>query len=609
MSIYKFILSLFKFKNQKKNKQEIMLKEREARLKLAQEIAQLGSWEWDYKRNRIYFTEELNRIFGINKDSFNENFKDSIHQFIHPEDKNRIMKIWEKKDETQGIPQTELRIIREDKEERWIRTQGKLIYDENKNKEKLIGTVQDITQWKETEIKLQENVAFFQMLIDTIPNPIFYKDAKGIYRHCNNAYLDYVGLNREDVINHGVYEVFPKDLADTYHQSDKELMKKEETQVYEHKFKYKDGSYRDVIFYKASFKNHQNVAKGLVGVVVDITDRKKSEKRINRLLKIKEAMVQISYSVMEINNIETLFNLIVEKAVESIEDADIGTILVLDENKNLKIAAQKGYEDKEVEKFRISLKRSFVWRETNGNLDKTVIVNDIDKMENVTLLKTKEGFTIKSVMSAPIIIEGALYGFVNMDSKHNHVFDEEDLEIMEYMRNQIEIAINKHKLYEETIHLSRYDELTKVYNRRYFEEMLSTHIDKAKKYKETFSLVVFDLDGLKGVNDAYGHLAGDELIKVFIKTLRRSIRGSDVIARYGGDEFIGIFLETDSDILSKKFEHLIVDLEKNPIQLEKNSVVCSFSYGVANFPKDGIQYKELMKIADKRMYKNKEKKK
>jgi diguanylate cyclase (GGDEF)-like protein len=173
---------------------------------------------------------------------------------------------------------------------------------------------------------------------------------------------------------------------------------------------------------------------------------------------------------------------------------------------------------------------------------------------------------------------------------------------MEYMRNQVASAISKHRLYEETVYLSRYDRLTNTYNRSYFEQLLNTDIYKAIEDKKDFFVAIFDLNGLKFVNDNYGHLAGDELIKIFSGALRSSSGDYDIIARFGGDEFIGVFFNVTLESLINRFEELIKHFENNPIILEKDNIVCSYSYGIASFSEDGDDFNQLIKIADKRMY-------
>jgi diguanylate cyclase (GGDEF)-like protein len=120
-------------------------------------------------------------------------------------------------------------------------------------------------------------------------------------------------------------------------------------------------------------------------------------------------------------------------------------------------------------------------------------------------------------------------------------------------------------------------------------------------------LVIFDLNGLKFVNDNFGHLHGDAYIKNFIDKLKSDIRESDILARYGGDEFIGIFFNAEVEFLSKKFEELNKYFTNNPVISEGRQVTYSYSYGIASFPSEAVSYSKLIEIADNKMYKYKKK--
>lgn len=339
-------------------------------------------------------------------------------------------------------------------------------------------------------------------------------------------------------------------------------------------------------------------------LVMNILRRKKVEEKMNRMSKLKESLLVINQSIIGINNINELFNLILEKAIGSIKGASYGSVLLLDEDDNLRVAAYKQYDKEKIKKFSIPLKNSFIWIKTGGDIKNTVIIDDVYELDNITVVDlTSESrkWNIRSSISAPIIIDNKLYGVLNIDSNKKNSFTEDDLETLEYMRSQVEISISKHKLYEKITYLSRYDKLTNIYNRRYFEDIF------CRKLKEdrNFRIVVFDLNGLKFVNDNYGHLTGDEYIKSFVNAITKIINSSDVFARYGGDEFIGIFCE-ELKPLNKKFEGVLSYLENNPIKFEDEFIICSFSYGIANFPEDSRCYDDLIRIADDRMYKCKQ---
>lgn len=144
------------------------------------------------------------------------------------------------------------------------------------------------------------------MLIDAIPNPIFYKDTNGIYRGCNKAFEDYLGLTKEEIVGKSVYDLSPKELADKYHQMDSELFNKVGKQTYEYQVKYADGTLHDVIFNKATYVDSDKKPAGLVGVMVDITERKKAEKEstaMNKFIVDREIkMVELKKEIEDLEN-------------------------------------------------------------------------------------------------------------------------------------------------------------------------------------------------------------------------------------------------------------------------------------------------------------------
>ena len=454
-------------------------------------------------------------------------------------------------------------------------------------------------------IKNDEKTQFLETLIETIPNAIFYKDSSLIYRYCNNAFLKLLGLEREEVIGHSVYDISPKKLADIYNKADCELFKSKSNQIYESKVVYKDGTSYDVIFNKAVVINNKNKANGIVGVIVDITERKRAEMKIQRLSKIKEAMLQINQSIMEIHNINILFELILEKVMQSMELSFVGQAAILDAKGDFNTIIWRDHDKKIEKEFSVSLKETLLWKKTGGNISKSFIINDVNKVGNskfVKKLNTLLNTEVQSSIYSPIIIEGKLYGVISIYSKNVNSFDEIDLEIMDYMKNQVEIAINNHRMYEKIIYLSRHDKLTDLYNRAYFEELFNRCLKEYVENKKEFFVVAFDLNGLKPVNDIYGHFAGDEFIKMFAKNIKNVVEPEDILARIGGDEFSAICFEKDVQSLIKKFENLLDYFKTNQLIFKKDKIICSFSYGIASFPSEATDYNTLMKIADNRMY-------
>lgn len=138
----------------------------------------------------------------------------------------------------------------------------------------------DITKHKQTERALRNQSLFLQRLIDNIPNPIFYKNINGIYQGCNKAFEEFFGKTKEELVGKSAYDIYPKDLADKYYETDSALFREPGVQICEHSLLYADGTKHNVIFNKATCANNDGTLTGLVGTVVDITEHKRTEAQL-----------------------------------------------------------------------------------------------------------------------------------------------------------------------------------------------------------------------------------------------------------------------------------------------------------------------------------------
>ncbi|MDD4237682.1 MAG: PAS domain S-box protein [Desulfotomaculaceae bacterium] len=138
----------------------------------------------------------------------------------------------------------------------------------------------EIAERKRAEEVLQKHSLFLQQLIDTIPHSIFYKDTNGIYQGCNKAFEVYLGLTKKKIIGKCVYDVSPKDLADKYHEMDLLLLSEPGVKVYESAAPHVNGTRDEVVFSKATYSNPAGTVAGIVGVMVDITERKHAEEAL-----------------------------------------------------------------------------------------------------------------------------------------------------------------------------------------------------------------------------------------------------------------------------------------------------------------------------------------
>ncbi|MEW6265730.1 MAG: ATP-binding protein [Thermodesulfobacteriota bacterium] len=132
------------------------------------------------------------------------------------------------------------------------------------------------------EAALEDQLLFLQTLIDTIPGPIFYKNREGLYLGCNSAFLSFIGHPKSEIVGRTVFDVSPPDLASKYHEMDEALFENPGTQIYEFSVQSTDGNRREVIFNKAAFFDHQGRVAGLVGVILDITELRRTEEALRQ---------------------------------------------------------------------------------------------------------------------------------------------------------------------------------------------------------------------------------------------------------------------------------------------------------------------------------------
>ncbi len=150
-------------------------------------------------------------------------------------------------------------------------------------------------------------------------------------------------------------------------------------------------------------------------------------------------------------------------------------------------------------------------------------------------------------------------------------------------------------------HVAAHDPLTDLANRSLFMEQLRQRLKEAKRLKTMFVVAFMDLDGFKEINDQYGHDAGDYVLKRVAERLNATIREEDIIARFGGDEFVGVFHITshdDASILKKK----ILELINTEIEYSRFKITIMSSVGMSVYPSDSTNIEKLLKIADKEMY-------
>jgi len=159
---------------------------------------------------------------------------------------------------------------------------------------------------------------------------------------------------------------------------------------------------------------------------------------------------------------------------------------------------------------------------------------------------------------------------------------------------------------ERIENLAQTDALTGLYNLRMFNEVWQREHSSAERDRGVYALLMIDMDKLKDINDAFGHEAGNSAIILVAQCLQRSIRNTDYAARFGGDEFAVLLPGASSEVADAVVKRVRHNVFKTTLDLRSRMIRCSVSICVVNYPKDARDMRELLSMADRKMYRDKE---
>jgi len=210
---------------------------------------------------------------------------------------------------------------------------------------------------------------------------------------------------------------------------------------------------------------------------------------------------------------------------------------------------------------------------------------------------------VRSEMAVPLIAEGKVLGVFNIESTRLAAFGPRDLHLLGTLASYAVVAIQNARLYEQAQRLAITDGLTELYNHRYFYEALERLIERARRDAQPLALIMAEIDRFKQHNDTYGHKSGDEVLRTIAGLLRRGIRPSDIVARYGGDEFMVVLPGASGAAAYEMAERLRRTVEAYPL-LANGDIITSItmSVGVAAFPQDGRTAGALVEAVDRAQY-------
>lgn len=235
------------------------------------------------------------------------------------------------------------------------------------------------------------------------------------------------------------------------------------------------------------------------------------------------------------------------------------------------------------------------WSRGVASFEQPVTVDDVLTRPELARLARGPFVTFGSICAAPLIFRGRHLGVLIALATQPLTFLPRDVDLIQSYAAQAAVALANARMYQELEELASRDHLTGLLNLREFHEALTRELERCKRYGGRFSVVLFDLDGFKAVNDSQGHAEGDRVLSEAGNSLSRTCRASDLAFRVGGDEFAYILPETGADDAMAAAARACEALASMPDQL-------GCGYGITVWPEDGPERGPLLQAADARLY-------
>jgi diguanylate cyclase (GGDEF)-like protein/PAS domain S-box-containing protein len=469
----------------------------------------------------------------------------------------------------------------------------------------------EILQFVSTQIamaidrkKTQEEVSKFKALSDSANYGISILDQEGRYIYCNTHYAHMHGVEPKDILNRR-FPLFQR-VSDSgeWDAWMETLLNYEESNVREVMHFHRDGHQFPVLVHIAPIRDHNTTPLFTALTAVDITDQKQQNEVLRRYADRLEALHQIDQAILESRSPQQLAAAAISNLNNLIHLDHASVVWVRDDNKIPELLAVFNHPSIKNTKLRSEIERlcrelPLPAAELELSAKTLTTTNDLSSLEE--LLKDAG---IQYLLSVPLGVNNELLGLLNLGTKKSHQSARGNLEIVQEVGRMLAIALQQSNLNYKIQQLAITDDLTGICNRRQLLKLGQQEFKRARRYGKPLSMIMFDPDNFKTINDSYGHLIGDEVLVEITRRCATQIRETDIFGRYGGDEFIVILPETDIKDAHLAARRLLNAVHNTHFQTEKGSIILSISVGVTELTDEAEdrELKDLVNRADVAMY-------
>jgi diguanylate cyclase (GGDEF)-like protein/PAS domain S-box-containing protein len=483
---------------------------------------------------------------------------------------------------------------------------------------------------------IRESETYFRTMAEAIPEIIWTATPDGATDFSNRKWLDYSGLTVEQSRGAGwIVAVHPDDLKECSSKWE-EAMRTAQPYVAEFRFRGKDGIFRWFLARANPIRDAGGKVVRWFGTCTDIEGQKQSQQILQqeileRTMQLADANSRLQEEMIEKDLARNQFDRQNEAMITELEErseratmlAKMGELLLSCINLEELFAASLGFAPKIFPAARgavalLNASRSQV--EVIGSWAECRLpMAEFDPVECWALRTGHPHLVLAGDLTAPcvhaagvketylcipILAQGETLGIVHLQARYETLqVNATELSFKTTFAGQVGLSIANIRLREALRTQSVRDALTGLYNRRYLEEVLEREVRRVARAAQSLGILMIDLDDFKNFNDAYGHEAGDAVLRETGAWLTKGIRAEDFVFRFGGEEFVVILPTADLEASQARAERLRSKMRELTIVYQGQSLgMVTISVGVAAFPEHGSTPKELMAAADAALY-------
>jgi diguanylate cyclase (GGDEF)-like protein/PAS domain S-box-containing protein len=298
------------------------------------------------------------------------------------------------------------------------------------------------------------------------------------------------------------------------------------------------------------------------------------------------------------------------KQIENFKGIDLVYLLLFNEEPQKDIFYFYGADERILHSSEVTRAPSGVFINEILEQKNTLYLPDHEEKEILQWLAVEEPSLpaeMHTYLGIPLLQGKDLTGIMIVASKKVDAFNQKQIQLFETVASQISITLQNVKMFERMKELAIIDELTGIYNRRFFYMAANKEIERSKRYKKALSLILIDIDHYKDVNDHYGHMAGDKVLQKITQYIQKELRSADIFARYGGEEFLILLSDTTGQDAVLVAERIRTTIKSLHVRYNEEEITVTISLGVTQMTAERNTLQELIAVVDQALYGAKQK--